>query len=154
MKIIAIVQAGQDSKRFPNKVLKKIKKKNIVEIIYSRLKKSKHLSKIVFAIPKKDKLLKKTLLNNKINYYLGSEENVLQRYYECALKFKADIVVRITADCPFVDYMILDNMIKLFLKEPMLIIFVSISLEYSFEMLSPQVRIKSDLSLDLLFPKV
>ena len=81
------------------------------------MKKSKQLSKIVFAIPKKDKLLKKTLLNNKINFYLGSEENVLQRYYECASEFKADIIVRITADCPFVDYIILDKMIKLFLKE-------------------------------------
>ena len=51
-KIIAIVQARENSSRFPNKVLKYINEKTILEFINSKLKKSKNLSKIVFAIPK------------------------------------------------------------------------------------------------------
>ena len=50
-KIIAIVQARLDSTRLPNKVLKKVKKQTIIEILYKRLKKSKKLNEIVIAIP-------------------------------------------------------------------------------------------------------
>ena len=116
-KIIAIVQARENSSRFPNKVLKYINEKTILEIINSRLKKSKNLSNIVFAIPKNDKKIQSLLIKRKINYFLGSEKNVLERFYKCAKKYKANTVVRITADCPLVDFKILDKMIKVFLKK-------------------------------------
>ena len=63
--IIAIVQARQNSSRFPNKVLKKINGKSILEIINSRLHKSKKISDIVFAIPKNDKELRLLLKKKK-----------------------------------------------------------------------------------------
>ena len=103
-KIIAIVQARENSSRFPNKVLKYINEKTILEIINSRLKKSKNLSNIVFAIPKNDKKIQSLLIKKKINYFQGSEKNVLERFYKCAKKYKANTVVRITADCPLVDF--------------------------------------------------
>ena len=110
-KIIAIVQARENSSRFPNKVLNFINKKTILEIINTRLKKSKNLSNIVFAIPENDKKIRSLLIKKKIKYFLGSEKNVLERFYKCAKKYKADTIVRITADCPLVDFEILDKMI-------------------------------------------
>ena len=65
-KIIAIVQARENSSRFPNKVLKYINEKTILEIINSRLKKSKNLSNIVFAIPKNDKKIQSLLIKEKL----------------------------------------------------------------------------------------
>lgn len=75
-KILAIVQARQNSKRLPNKVLLKIQGLSIVEIIYKRLCNSKLLDEIVYAIPSKDNELKNFLLNKNIKVFCGSENNV------------------------------------------------------------------------------
>lgn len=117
MRILAIVQARQKSSRFPNKVLKKIGELSIVEIVHKRLSQSKFLDDIVYAIPNADTELKLFLINKKIKVFCGSEDNVTQRYYYCAKKFNADVVVRITADCPLVDSRILDEMIELFIDK-------------------------------------
>ena len=53
----------------------------------------------------------------KIKYFVGAESNVLKRYYDASKKYNADIIVRITGDCPLVDYKIVDEFIKVFLKE-------------------------------------
>ena len=66
LNITAIVQARVTSVRYPGKVLKKIKKKSLVEILYLRFKKSKYLKKIIFAIPKRKEEIKlKKLLTKK-----------------------------------------------------------------------------------------
>ena len=114
MKITAIIQARSTSMRFPNKALKEINGKTIVEILFKRLSLSKKINKIVFAIPKEseEKLLKKHLLSLDCNLFEGSNNDVLDRYYKAAKKFKTDIIVRITADCPLVDSSIVDQMIS------------------------------------------
>ena len=70
LNIIAIIQARLSSARLPGKVLKKINKKTTLEIIYLRLKKSKLLDDIIFAIPnnKKEKNLKNFLKKKNINF--------------------------------------------------------------------------------------
>lgn len=91
----------------------------MVQLIYKRLKKSQFLNNIVFSIPtnKENKELELHLIENHINYFKGSEKNVFDRYVKTAKKFKADIIVRITSDCPLVDPKILDKMIKVFKKK-------------------------------------
>ncbi len=118
LKITAIIQARTDSSRFPKKVLKKINGKTIMQIMYQRLKKSKLIDQIVFAIPKnKDEMeLKRHLKKNKFFIFEGSKNDVLDRYYKTAKKFKSRIVIRLTGDCPLVDPEIIDNMIEKFLK--------------------------------------
>ena len=53
---------------------------------------------------------------NKENIFYGSEKDVLERYYKCAKKFDSDIIIRITSDCPLMDYRIIDNMLEKFNK--------------------------------------
>ncbi len=115
---IIIVQARQTSKRFPNKVLKKIGGRSICEIILKRLKKCKNINKIIFAIPDNSKNLQLKEHLKKINatFVLGSEANVLSRFYKTAKKFKAKNIVRITADCPLIDPYLVDDMMKKFIK--------------------------------------
>ena len=110
--IIAIIQARQTSKRFPNKVLKKIGKDTLIEIVVKRLKKSKKINKIIVAIPKnsKQRNLKSILKKKKIEFFEGSEKNVLDRYYKTSLKYQPKYIVRITADCPLIDFQIVDKL--------------------------------------------
>jgi glutamate-1-semialdehyde 2,1-aminomutase len=107
----AIVQARENSSRFPGKVLEKINGITIIEIIFKRLKLCKNLNEIIFAITKRDKKILKILKKNNIKYFIGSEKNVLKRYYECSKKYKVKNIVRITADCPLLDFNLIDQMI-------------------------------------------
>ena len=104
MKTSIIIQARLGSKRLPNKVLKKINNKSIIEIIFERLSKSKRADDIIFAIPKNKQNLKlKNFITKRLKakIFLGPENNVLKRYFMTAQKFNSDIIVRITSDCPF-----------------------------------------------------
>ncbi len=116
MKILAIIQARSNSKRLPLKVLRSIGSKKLVEILALRLSKSKKINQTIFAIPNDNYnlKLKNFLRKKKLNFFLGSQNNVLKRYYEAALKFKGKIIVRITADCPLIDPQLVDKTIKLF----------------------------------------
>ena len=115
-----IVQARLESTRLPNKVLKIIYKKTIIKTLLDRLKKSKLIDKIILAIPdnQNNLNLKKYLKKNKFNnIYEGSLNNVLSRYYYAAKKFSSKIIIRVTADCPLIDYQLLDKMIDTFVKK-------------------------------------
>lgn len=119
MKIIAIVQARMGSTRFPNKVLQKIQGKPLIELLFSRLSRSKMLNEIILATS--DSINNDPLVEF-INYlgfevYRGSESDVLDRYYQTAKHKKADVVVRITGDCPLTDPVVVDNAIEKFLKD-------------------------------------
>ena len=114
MKIAAIIQARITSTRLPGKVLIDIEDKPIVWHVINRLKFSKKLTDIILAIPdtKENDILEKFSKDNQINYFRGSEEDVLSRYYEAAKKFKVDVIIRITADCPLIDPEIIDKVIE------------------------------------------
>ena len=115
-KVIAIVQARMGSTRLKNKVLKKINGKYVILLLLERLSKSKKLNDIIVAIPKnkENDRLNNILLKNSYKVFRGSENNVLSRYYEAALKYKTNVIVRITGDCPLVDPILVDNVIKKF----------------------------------------
>jgi glutamate-1-semialdehyde 2,1-aminomutase len=118
--ILAIVQARFNSKRFPGKVVKRINNKTVLEILIRRLSKSKYISKIIVACSKNqnDKVILSICKKLGINYFVGSEENVLERFYKAAKKYKGTNIVRITADCPLLDYEIVDDVINnFFLKK-------------------------------------
>ena len=116
--ISAIIQAREDSSRLPNKVLKKIvNNENSISLIIKRLGKSKYLKKIILAVPNESKkfdYLKKKFKN--IELFKGKKYDVLNRYYSAATFFNVSTIIRITSDCPLVDYRLLDKMIEDFKK--------------------------------------
>ncbi|NQU82940.1 MAG: glycosyltransferase family protein [Parcubacteria group bacterium] len=113
-KIVAIVQARMGSTRLPGKVLMDVEDKPVVWWVLERLKKAKRIDEIVLAIPdtKENDILADFAKKYNYIYVRGSEEDVLSRYYKTAKDRGADIIVRITADCPFVDPEIVDKVIK------------------------------------------
>ena len=114
-KTIIIVQARLTSTRFPNKILKKIGNDTLIEILLKRLSLCKAVDQIVLAIPgnKKNKILSKILKSN-IPVFYGSENDVLDRYYKAAKKFKATYIVRISGDCPLIDPKVIDKAVDFF----------------------------------------
>ena len=118
MKIVAIVQARMNSSRFPGKVLKKIVNKSVIEILLSRLNQSKVINEICVAtsINEENDILCNEV--DKLGYKIirGSEIDVLERFYNAAEETSADVIVRITGDCPIIDPEVVDSVINLFLK--------------------------------------
>lgn len=116
-KVLCIVQARCDSKRFPNKVMAKVSGIPAIIYLYNRLNQSKLIDKIVVATTtdKTDDGLVSTLDSYNITFFRGSTDNVLNRFFECSQAFKGyKIIVRITGDCPLIDPALIDVMIKHF----------------------------------------
>ena len=105
MKIVAVVQARMGSSRFPGKVMKKINNEPLIGLLLKRLKLSKKITNIVVATSnnKNNIPLIEYLKDNKYDFFQGSENDVLDRYAKVANSFCADIILRITGDCPLID---------------------------------------------------
>jgi len=115
-KVLAIIQARYNSTRFPGKVVKKINNKTILEILIRRLSRSKHISKIIVACSnnRNDKAIVAICRKLGVNYFIGSENDVLNRFYHAAKKYRGINIARITADCPLIDPKIVDDVISNF----------------------------------------
>ncbi|AJK89321.1 MULTISPECIES: cytidylyltransferase domain-containing protein [Lysinibacillus] len=116
MRIVAIVQARMGSTRLPGKVLKEVNGKPLLAYQIERMKKATLIDQLVIATTPygNDKIV--NLCNElDVDYFIGSESDVLARYYEAATKYNADIVVRITSDCPLIDPIIIDNIIQMYI---------------------------------------
>jgi len=114
LEVIAIVQARMGSTRLPGKVMMKVKGKSILYYVIERIKKSKLINQIIIATTtnKNDDIIVKEAKKLNVDFFRGSENDVLSRYYFAAKKTSADIIVRITSDCPLIDYKIVDKVIK------------------------------------------
>ena len=119
MKIVAIIQARMGSTRLPGKVLKEINGKSVIEILLNRLSKSELIQEICVATSHNNENDHLCDVVKRLGYRLvrGSEQNVLQRYWDAAEVTSADIIVRITGDCPVVDPKLVDKVIELYLSE-------------------------------------
>ena len=113
MNNLALVQARMSSTRLPGKVMLKIGKKTILEILLSRLSKSRKIDKIVVCTSKNknDDLIFRESKRLKFAIFRGSENNVLDRFYKAAKKYKAKNIIRITGDCPLIDSVEVDRLI-------------------------------------------
>ena len=119
MNIIAIVQARMSSTRLPGKVLKPLAETSVIKTLYSRLSLSKEISSIIISISSKpsDDKLAAYLEKNDIKFFRGSEQNVLDRFFHTAQDQQADVIVRVTGDCPLIDSGIVDTCILNFKNE-------------------------------------
>lgn len=112
-RIIAITQARAGSTRLPGKVLRTIGGKTLLQIHIERVLSSKLIDGIVLATTNKEADDSIAEIGNalKLQVYRGSETDVVDRYYQAALQAKADVVVRITSDCPLLDAGLIDEII-------------------------------------------
>jgi len=116
MKVVALVQARMGSTRLPNKVMKPIGGIPMIELLLSRLSRAKMVDQIVVATSVDERNLTLVSHVHKLGYACeqGSENDVLDRFIKTARKHKADVVVRITGDCPLVDPELVDEAIRRF----------------------------------------
>lgn len=114
--IAAIVQARTGSTRLPNKVFKNLCGKPLIWHIVNRLKYSKKIDKIILAttVNENDNILEEWANENRIDCFRGDEFDVLERYFQAAKFYHVDTIVRITADDPFKDAVVIDGVIELF----------------------------------------
>ena len=117
--IAAIIQARLGAERLPGKVLMKLGHSNILNFQLMRIKKAKRLNEIIVATTeeKQDDKIVEFCEENRIKFYRGSTKDVLSRYYHCAKLFKVDTIVRLTADCPFIDPNVIDKVIDIFFEK-------------------------------------
>ena len=113
IKFLAIVQARLSSQRLPRKVLEYFSGNTLIGHIIDRLTFVKGLDGLIVAIGDHwdNKDLIEYCLTKKIKFYIGSEEDVLSRFYHASLLYKSEYIVRITADDPLKDPEIIDKAI-------------------------------------------
>lgn len=114
MTTLAIVQARMGSTRLPNKVLRRVRGVPMLSLLLGRLRGAKRLDGIVVAttVEGADDQLAAYLAAQDVPTFRGSATDVLDRYYQAALTYRGDIIVRITADCPLVDPALVDRVVE------------------------------------------
>ena len=114
----AIVQARMGSTRLPGKVLMKISGRPVLTHIIERLKRAKLLKQIIIATTDQpiDRPIVKIVKRMPVKIFRGSQDDVLDRYYQAAKIYKLGTIVRITADCPLIDPQIIDQLLRYYLK--------------------------------------
>ena len=112
MSNLIIVQARLGSSRFPKKILEPLFGSTVLELVLKKCLEVKEAEKVVVAVPKLDvSQIKKSIGHLPVEIFYGSETDVLSRYYECALKYSAKNICRITSDCPLIDSSLIESML-------------------------------------------
>lgn len=117
MKTVAIIQARMGSTRFPGKVMRAICGTPMIALLLERLSKAKLVDQIVLATSENTRNDSLSEYVQKLGYtvFRGSEDDVLDRYYQAGKKVSAECVVRITGDCPLIDPALVDEIIAQFI---------------------------------------
>ena len=118
MKVIGIIQARMESTRLPNKMMLSLHGRPIIEWVVKRVQSSILLDDIIVAIPstRANDILEKFLKKFNIKIFRGSENNVLNRFYESVKELLPSEIVRICADNPLIDGQEIDNLIQFYKK--------------------------------------
>lgn len=119
MKIVAIIQARMGSTRLPGKVLKDLEGDTVLARVLARTKRAATIGDVVVATSDtaRDDVIVNECRRLDTRVFRGDENDVLDRYYRAAQLEKAEVLVRITADCPLIDPEVTDKTVNEFLKE-------------------------------------
>ena len=120
MKTVAIIQARMGSTRLPGKVLKPLAGDTVLGHVLRRVRQAKRLDAICIATtesPTDDPIVAESARLG-VSCWRGSEQDVLARYLGAAQASEADVIVRVTSDCPLFDGALLDEMLAVFIATP------------------------------------
>lgn len=116
MRTVAVIQARMGASRLPGKVMKRLGERSVLAHVIERVVRCRGLDAVVVAttLSPQDDQIANEATHCGVSSYRGSEHDVLARYYGAALQERAGIVVRVTADCPFLDTEVLENLLAAF----------------------------------------
>jgi spore coat polysaccharide biosynthesis protein SpsF len=119
LKVVAIIQARMCSTRLPGKVLLDLAGASVLSRVLERVRRTDSIDEVVVATTDRpsDDVIVQECLRYQIPVFRGQEEDVLDRYYRAAVSANADVVVRITSDCPLIDPEITGKTVRAFLAE-------------------------------------
>jgi len=116
MKNYIFLQARINSTRLPHKILKQICGKTILELLVERLYNINDITKILLVTGSQEKNIE--LINKakklKLDFFCGNENNILDRFHSATQKFKLDNIIRVTGDCPLIDFNVINNGLEIF----------------------------------------
>ena len=118
-KVVAIIQGRMSSSRLPGKILADIAGQPMLQRVFIRTSRAATVTETIFATttdPSDDPVAEYCDFSG-IPFTRGSLYDVLDRYYQAAKQAKADIIVRITADCPVIDPALIDKVVNTVISE-------------------------------------
>lgn len=137
LKVVGIIQARTGSTRLPGKVLLEVAGRPLLQHVIDRVLAARLIKEVIVATTTKqaDDAILTLAKRAGVGVFRGSEDDVLERYYQAAQACGADVVVRVTSDCPLADPQTLDQVILRFLdaqRQPYCADYVSNNLERTF----------------------
>jgi len=117
-KVVAIIQARMAASRLPGKVLKPLGHLPVLGWMVVRARRAELIDEVVVAttVDNSDDPVAEYCREQGVAFTRGSMQDVLDRYYQAARQHRADVIVRLTADCPFIDPEMLDDNLRAFLS--------------------------------------
>jgi len=133
-KIVLIVQARMGATRLFGKPLNRVLEKPLLSYQIERLRRAKKVDEIVIATTDKaqDQEIVNLCVLEGVPVFRGSEDDVLDRYYQAAKAYQAEVVIRVTGDCPLIDPKIIDEVVDFYLSKLPPCDYVSNSLERTY----------------------
>lgn len=114
MKYLAMIQARYGSSRLPGKILMDLCGKPVLQRVIERVRQSKYVDEtiVLTSVDRENLPVLRLCADLGVRVFAGAEDDVLDRYYQMAKMIKPDYVVRVTADCPCFDWILLDKAIE------------------------------------------
>lgn len=146
-----VIQARMGSTRLPGKVLMPLGKHTVLDYVVSRCKKVDSCNRVIVATSTlvEDDIIVRWCEEHSVEYYRGSEHDVLSRFVEAVSKHNTDFIMRVTADNPFVDYVLANNMMSATINS-MPVDFIKLAGEYTIGLAVEIISYEALLRIDKL----
>lgn len=134
LRVVGIVQARMGSARLPGKVLRPLAGQPMLVRVLERMRQASTLRQIVIAttVSPQDDAVAAMAAAMDIGVFRGEEADVLARYVGAAASCRAEVIVRVTADCPLLDAGVLDQAVSAYLAQPDRLDYVSNTVERTY----------------------